>query len=68
MVDEEGRVQDPRVTRSSDRAFDEPTLDAVKHLRFHPARLNGHPVRVWVEQPIDWNVVMGDPGGMQPRP
>jgi TonB family protein len=68
MVDEEGRVQNARVTRSSDRAFDEPTLDAVKHLRFQPARLNGHPVRVWVEQPIDWHVVPEPNGGMQPRP
>lgn len=55
MVDEAGRVRDPRVLRSSDRNFDAPTLEAVRQLRFHPARLNGRPVRVWVEQPIDWN-------------
>lgn len=67
IVDEAGRVQDPRVLRTSDRAFDAPTLEAVRQLRFHPARLNGRPVRVWVEQPIDWHVT-GPPGGMQPRP
>jgi TonB family protein len=67
MVDEEGRVRDARVLRTSHRAFDAPTLAAVRHLRFRPARLNGQPVRVWVEQAIDWHVA-GPPGGMQPRP
>lgn len=67
MVDEEGRVRDARVLRTSDRAFDAPTLHAVAQLRFRPARLNGRPVRVWVEQPIDWHV-MGRPAGMPPRP
>jgi TonB family protein len=67
MVDEEGRVRNARVLRTSDRAFDAPTLEAVRHLRFRPARLNGQPVRVWVEQAIDWHVA-GPPGRMQPRP
>jgi TonB family protein len=57
MVDEGGRVRSPRVLRSSDRAFDPPTLEAVSQLRFRPARLNGHPVRVWVEQPIEWTLI-----------
>lgn len=67
IVDEEGRVRDARVLRTSDRAFDSPTLHAVSQLRFRPASLNGHPVRVWVEQAIDWHAV-GRPAGMPPRP
>jgi TonB family protein len=67
MVDEEGRVRDARVLRTSDPAFNGPTLHAVAQLRFRPARLNGQPVRVWVEQAIDWHV-MGRPDGMPPRP
>ena len=67
MVDEEGRVRDARVLRTSGRAFDAPTLHAVSQLRFRPASLDGHPVGVWAEQPIDWQVV-GPPAGMPPRP
>lgn len=67
MVDEEGRVRDARVLRTSDHAFNGPTLHAVAQLRFRPARVNGQPVRVWVEQAIDWHV-MGRPAGMPPRP
>lgn len=67
IVNEAGRVRNARVLRSSDRAFDAPTLEAVRHLRFHPARLNGHPVRVWVELPVAWTTG-GAPAGMPPRP
>lgn len=38
----------------TDAAFIEPTLRAIRHLRFDPARLNGNPVRAWAELPIVW--------------
>jgi TonB family protein len=49
-----GTVSVPRVTRSTDPRFDEATLLVIRTLRFRPARLNGRPVKVWVEQPILW--------------
>lgn len=56
IVEPDGRTSHPRVTRSSNPAFDIPTLHAVRTMRFDPARLGGQPVRVWVELPIAWRV------------
>jgi TonB family protein len=54
QVDENGRVSVPRVLRSSDVRFNDATMRAVRALRFSPAKVNGRPVKVWVEQPIQW--------------
>ena len=35
-VDERGRVQNPKVEKSTDPAFDKPALDAIKQWRFEP--------------------------------
>jgi TonB family protein len=56
LVDEHGVPHNPIVTHATNTRFIEPTLTAVQVLRFRPARLNGRPVRVWVEQPIQWTV------------
>jgi TonB family protein len=53
-LEPDGTVTAPRVTHSTDSRFDEPTLRAVQVLRFRPARVNGQPVKVWVEMPIQW--------------
>jgi hypothetical protein len=42
------------VTHSTDSRFNEPTLRVIRVLRHRPARLNGRPVKVWVELPIQW--------------
>jgi TonB family protein len=54
-VSEDGTVSVPAVTRSSDVRFNDATMRAVQVLRFRPARVNGRPVKVWVEQPIAWS-------------
>jgi TonB family protein len=56
LVDVDGSTSQHTVTHSTHTAFNQPTLDALRVLRFRPARRNGRPVRVWVEQPIDWSV------------
>jgi TonB family protein len=43
-IDEAGRVRDPRVVSSSNPAFEQPALTAVRDWRFEPARQNGQPV------------------------
>lgn len=53
-VEPTGTVSAPRVMRSSDPRFDDVTLLLVRTLRFRPARLDGRPVKVWVEQPVQW--------------
>lgn len=46
----------PRVTSATHDMFVEPTLAAVRGLRFEPATVHGRPVRLWVELPIEWAV------------
>lgn len=66
IVNDRGEVVNPRVVRSSDPLFDTPTLEAVRVLRYRPARLDGRAVAVWVEQPIQWTV-HGQAGPRRPE-
>jgi periplasmic protein TonB len=52
VVDEEGRVHDPRVTSSSHRMFEEPTLRAVAKWVFEPGRRAGKIVRFKMAVPV----------------
>ncbi|MCB9896913.1 MAG: energy transducer TonB [Planctomycetes bacterium] len=54
VVDPEGRVQDPRVQKSTDPVFDAPTLNAVKQWRFEPGKRAGKAVRTRVRYPISF--------------
>lgn len=54
VVTERGAVIHPRVTHTTDARFDAATLEAVRVLRFIPGRIDGRPVRTWVEIPIEW--------------
>jgi protein TonB len=55
---EDGRVdgESIQITSSTHEQFNDPTMRAVRVLRFRPAKVNGRPVKVWVEQPIQWTV------------
>lgn len=44
------------ISSTTDRRFNQATIDAVRLLRFTPARVNGRAVYVWVELPIQWEV------------
>lgn len=57
-VMEDGRVDagSIQITNSTHEQFNDPTMRAVRALRFRPAKVNGRPVKVWVEQPIQWTV------------
>jgi TonB family protein len=58
LVTRDGEVAYADLTRRSGRAgMDEEVLQAAQRLRFRPARVDEHPVEVWVEQPI----VLGSP-------
>jgi TonB family protein len=45
-----------QITSSSHEQFNDPTIRSVQRLRFRPAKVNGRPVKVWVELPIQWQV------------
>lgn len=55
---EDGRVDSEsiQITNSTHEQFNDPTIRAVRSMRFRPAKVNGRPVKVWVEQPIQWTV------------
>lgn len=44
------------ITSITDVRFAGPTVQAIQVLRFSPARVDGRPVKVWVELPIQWEV------------
>ncbi len=56
IVDREGMPQLVRILSSTDYLFEEPTVRAIRQLRFRPGRLDGEPVPVWIDLPIHWSV------------
>ena len=56
LVDDRGRVVDPRVVASSDRMFEEPTLKAVAKWQFEPGRRGGKIVSFRMRVPVIFNL------------
>ena len=52
IVDERGRVVQPKVRSSTDPMFDQAALAAVKRWKYEPGKRGGKPVRFRVLQPI----------------
>lgn len=52
LVDEGGRVLEPRAVASTDRMFEEPAVRAVSKWRFVPGTIHGIPVRFRMAAPI----------------
>lgn len=59
MVDEQGRVVEPRIVRSSHAIFDEPTLRAVMKWRFEPGRREGRIVKFRMTVPVVFHLNEG---------
>ncbi|MDB6092512.1 MAG: TonB family protein [Verrucomicrobia bacterium] len=55
-VDENGRVINPKVVRSNDPVFENPTLRAIAKWRFEPGRKNGRAVRFRMALPVQYSV------------
>jgi TonB family protein len=55
-VDAHGVPGEMTVTRSTDPRFDLPTIEALRKLRFSPAKVNDKPVAAWVLLPVEWTV------------
>lgn len=51
-VDQDGRVMNPRIVRSSHASFEAATLAAVAKWRFEPGRKNGRAVRFRMMAPV----------------
>ena len=52
IVNENGRVEEPRVRNSTDSAFENPALAAVKRWKFEPGKKSGKAVRFRMLVPI----------------
>ncbi len=50
VVDESGRVEDPRVEKSSHPEFERSALEAIRKWKFRPGRKDGQPVRAYLVQ------------------
>jgi periplasmic protein TonB len=56
IVNESGRVTEPKVVKSSHHLFDEPTLRAVAKWQFEPGRRGGRIVRFRMTVPVVFNL------------
>ncbi len=52
VVDQRGRVVDPKVQKSTDRVFEKPALAAIRQWKFEPGKRNGKAVRFRMRVPI----------------
>jgi protein TonB len=59
VINEDGRVEDPRVENSSRPEFEKPALDAIRKWRFRPGMKDGEPVRTYVKRPFRFRVTSG---------
>jgi TonB family protein len=68
LLEPDGTVSCPTVMQSTFRGLDSPTLRIVQMLHFRPARLDGRPVHVWVELPIQWERAATSASGTRRHP
>ncbi|MBI1387202.1 MAG: TonB family protein [bacterium] len=54
IVDQNGRVENPIVQKSTDPIFEKPAMNAVKQWKFEPGKRNGKPVRFRMRAPISF--------------
>lgn len=56
QIDPEGHVQDPKVVKTTNDAFSEPAMAAVKKWKFKPAHRDGVAVAIRVTIPLKFTV------------
>jgi protein TonB len=56
VLNEQGRVEDPRVETSTRPEFEQPAVDAVKRWRFKPGEKEGETVRTYMRLPMRFRV------------
>jgi protein TonB len=52
VVDQQGKVENPVIQKSSDPVFEKPALAAIKQWKFEPGKKNGQPVRFRMRVPF----------------
>jgi len=59
VLDETGRVEDPRVENSTRPEFEKPALEAIRKWRFSPGQKDGQSVRTYIRIPMRFRVTSG---------
>jgi periplasmic protein TonB len=59
VLNETGRVEDPRVETSSRPEFEKPALEAIRKWRFSPGQKDGQAVRTYIRIPMRFRVTSG---------
>ena len=55
VIDEDGKVADVEVRKSTNVEFEKPALDAVKNWRFKPGKKEGNAIRCKVALPLKFS-------------
>lgn len=56
VVDEDGNVQNPKVTRGVHKLLNEEAIRAVKQMKFKPGKQRGKPVKVQMSLPVTFRL------------
>jgi protein TonB len=56
LIDEKGNVTEPKVVKSSNEAFSEPAIEALKKWKFKPAKKDGEAVAIRVNIPVQFTI------------
>lgn len=59
VLDETGRVEDPRVESSTRPEFEKPALEAIRKWRYSPGMKDGQAVRTYIKVPIRFRMPAG---------
>lgn len=59
VLDETGRVEDPRVENSTRPEFEKPALEAIRKWRYRPGMKDGQAVRTYIKVPIRFRMPTG---------
>lgn len=59
VLDEKGRVEEPRVENATRPEFEKPALDAIRKWRFSPGMKDGQAVRTYIRLPMRFRMTTG---------
>lgn len=59
VLDEKGRVEEPRVENATRPEFEKPALEAIRKWRFSPGMKDGQAVRTYIRLPMRFRVTSG---------
>jgi TonB family protein len=56
LVNEQGIVTKTLIDQSSNKMFDQATIDAMTKVKFKPAMRNGKPLKAWYSLPVEYRL------------